>query len=142
MKKLLKASTVALILFGFVATSCEKENPAGPAPAPAPVPMTMEATTSFTAPGATKPTVVKGDIEEGVRGVVYTIVPKLNVCNCAGTWSYTMAPVNNPAYFHKMDIRNGAVSFTAAISGTYVFTIVFKCPNGSSASTTVTITIK
>lgn len=141
MKKLLKISTVALILFSFIATSCEKEN-AVPPPPPVVVVMTMETTTSFTAPGATKPTVVKGDIEEGVRGVVYTIVPKLNVCNCAGTWSYTMAPVNNPAYFHKMDIRNGAVSFTAAISGTYVFTITYKCPDGSSVSTTATITIK
>lgn len=140
MKKLCKLSTLALILFSIVATSCEKETPAAPAPAPAP--MTMETTTTFTPAGTTTPKIVKGDIEEGERGVLYVIVPKINVCNCAGTWSYTMAPMNNPQYIHKMDVRNGAVSFSAAVSGTYKFTITFKCPNGSSVSTVVTITIK
>ena len=79
MKKLVKISTLALVLLGFFAASCEKENPAPPAPAP----MVMETSTSFTPSGATTPKVVKGDIEDGERGVVYTILPKLNVCNCA-----------------------------------------------------------
>ena len=139
MKKLLKNSTMALVLFSFFAASCEKEIPAAP---PAPVVMVMEATTSFTPGGTTTPKVVKGDVEEGERGVVYTIQPKLNVCNCAGTWSYTMAPVNNNQHSSRMDIRNGAVSFSAAVSGTYIFTITYKCPDGSSVSVTVTITIK
>lgn len=142
MKKLLKASTIALVLFSVIATSCKKENPGAAAPAPAPVPMTMETATTFTTPGTTTPKTVKGDIEEGERGIVYTIQPKLNVCNCAGTWSYTMAPMNNSYYSHKMNPNNGAISFSAAVSGDYKFTITFKCPNGTSVSTTVTITIK
>ena len=142
MKKLLKASTIALILFSFIATSCEKENPGAAAPVPAPVPMTLETATTFTPPGTTTPKTVKGDIEEGERDVTYIIQPKLNVCNCAGTWSYTMAPMNNNYYGHKMNPNNGAITFSARVSGTYVFTITFKCPNGASVSTTVTITIK
>lgn len=134
MKKLLTVSAIAFFLFS--STSCEKENPAPPAS------MTMETSTTFTPPGSNTPKVVKGDIEEGVRGVVYVIMPKLNVCNCAGTWSYTMAPMNNPQFSHKMDPKNGAISFSAAVSGDYKFTITFKCPDGSSVSGTVTITIK
>ena len=141
MKKLLKISTVALILFSFIATSCEKQNPVPPPPLVVVV-MVMETTTSFTAPGATKPTVVKGDIEEGVRGVTYTIVPKLNVCNCVGKWSFTIAELNNNQYSGGIDIRNGEVRFMSMLSGTYKITITYTCPNGSSVSTTATITIK
>lgn len=136
MKKLLKYSAMAFIL--FIAASCEKENPAPPAP----VPMVMEASTSFTAPGATKPTIVKGDIEEGVRGITYTIKPVLNVCNCAGIWTFKVAELNNNQYSGGVDKRNGEVRFMSMLSGTYKITITFTCPDGSSVSTTVSITVK
>ncbi len=138
MKKLFKNSTIVLVLLSFFATSCEKEIPAPPAPAP----MTMEASTTFTPSGATTPKVVKGDIEDGERAITYIIKPKLNVCNCTGIWSFTVAELNNNQYSGGIDKRNGEVRFMSMISGTYKITITFTCPDGSSASTTVNITVK
>ena len=138
MKKLFKNSTMAFVLLSFFAASCEKENAVPPAPAV----MVMEATTTFTPKGETKPKVVKGDVEEGERGITYIIQPKLNVCNCIGTWSFTVAELNNNQYSGGIDIRNGAVRFMTMLSGTYKITIAYTCPDGSSVSTTVSITVK
>jgi hypothetical protein len=142
MKKLLKASTIALILFSFVATSCEKENPAGPAPAPAPVPMTMEATTSFTPKGSTKPKVTKGDVEEGEIDATYFIVPKLAACNCNGKWTYLVDKEKNAEAFSTQNIHNGTVTFIPHKWGTYKVTITYTCPGVAPISVTVSITAK
>ena len=138
MKKLFKNSTMAFVLLCFFAASCEKENPAPPPP----VVMVMETSTSFTPAGTTTPKVVKGDVEEGERGITYIIQPKLNVCNCIGTWSFTVAELNNNQYSGGIDKRNGAVRFMTMLSGTYKITIAYTCPDGSSVSTTVSITVK
>lgn len=138
MKKLFTNSAMALILFSFAAVSCEKENPAPPAAAP----IVMETKTTWTPGGTTTPKTVKGDVEEGERGIVYMIEPKLSVCNCMGKWSHSVARLNNNVYTSRTDERNGAVYFSSLISGTYVITITFTCPDKSSVSTTVSITVK
>jgi hypothetical protein len=135
MKKLLTSSAMAFIL--FVATSCEKENPAPPAAAP----MAMEATTSFTPKGETKPKVVKGDLD-GERGIAYYVVPKLTVCNCNGKWTYDIAAPNHVSYSKEQNKNTGTVGFMTMSGGIYKITITYTCPDGSSVSTMVTITVK
>ena len=137
MKKLLKISTVALVLLGFLATSCEKEKAAPPAPAP----MAMEATTNFTPKGETKSKGVKGNLD-GERGVAYYIVPKLTVCNCNGVWTYDIKAPKNTNYNKEHDKKTGTLGFMTMSGGTYTITLTYTCPDGSSVSVTVTITVK
>lgn len=141
MKKLFKISTIALVLLGFFATSCEKENPAGPAPAPAPVPMVLTATTSFTPKGETKPKIVKGNLD-GERGIAYYIVPALNVCNCNGTWTYDITAPNNTFFSKQQDKNTGTVGFMTLSGGTYKIVINYTCPGQPAISVTVNITVK
>jgi hypothetical protein len=138
MKKLFSISTIAVILLSFLVTSCDKETPVAP---PVPAPMTMEATTTWTPNGETKPKVEKGDFE-GVRGMAYYIVPKLNVCNCNGTWTYDVEAPKNTAFNKDQNKTTGTVGFITMSYGTYKIIITYTCPNGSSVSKTVTITVK
>jgi hypothetical protein len=141
MKKLLKASTIALILFSFIATSCEKENPGAAAPVPAPVPMTLEATTTFTPTGETKAKVVKGDLD-GERGIAYHIVPKIVACNCNGVWSYDITTPNHSSFSKDQDKTTGVVGFMTMSGGTYKIVITYTCPGAPAISVTVNITVK
>jgi hypothetical protein len=138
MKKLFKISTLALALLSFISTSCDKETPAA---APVPVPMTLEATTTFTPTGETKPKVIKGDLE-GERGVAYYIMPKLNACNCNGTFTYDIAAPNNTNFSKDQNKTTGTVGFITMSGGTYKITITYTCPGGPAVSVTVSITVK
>jgi hypothetical protein len=142
MKKLFSISTIAFILLSIVATSCEKENPGAAAPVPAPVPMTLEATTTFTPKGSTKPIVTKGDVDEGEIDATYSIVPKLAACNCNGKWTYLIDKEKNTETFSIQNIHNGTVTFIPHKWGTYKVTITYTCPGGAAVSVTVSITAK
>jgi hypothetical protein len=139
MKKLFNISTIALVLSGFMATSCDKETPAA---APVPAPPAIEATTTWAPKGSTKPVVVKGDVEEGEIDATYSIVPKLAACNCNGKWTYSVDKQKNTEAFSTQHIHNGTVTFVPHTWGTYKITITYTCPGGSSVSTTVSITVK
>lgn len=137
MKKLFSNSAIALVLFSFFAVSCDKVKPAPPVPAP----MAMEAATNFTPKGETKPKVVKGDLE-GERGLAYYIVPKLTVCKCIGVWTFDITAPKNTNFNKEQDKKTGTVGFITMSGGTYKITITYTCPDGSSVSATVTITVK
>jgi hypothetical protein len=138
MKKLFNISTIAFVLASLFATSCKKDGPVAPAP---PVPMPIEAATSFTPKGETKPKVVKGNLD-GERGVAYYIAPKLNACNCNGTWTYDIAAPNNTNFSKDQNKTTGTVGFITMSGGTYKITITYTCPGGPAVSVTVIITVK
>jgi hypothetical protein len=134
MKKLFNISTIALLLLSFMATSCNKETPAA---APA-----IEATTTWTPKGSTKPVDVKGDVEEGEIDAVYAIAPKLAACNCNGKWTYSVDKQKNTEAGSTQHIHNGTVTFVPHTWGTYKITITYTCPGGPAVSVTVSITVK
>jgi hypothetical protein len=134
MKKLLKNSTIALVLFSFFALSCDKEVPVPAGPS-------IETATTWTPKGSTKPTVVKGDVEEGEIDATYSIAPKLVACNCNGTWTYLIEKQKNTECGSTQN-KNGTVTFVPHTWGTYKITITYSCPGGSTTSVTVNITAK
>jgi hypothetical protein len=135
MKKLFTNSAMALIVFSFVATSCEKENPAPPAGV-------AQTKTTWTPAGTTNSKTTDGDVEEGERGTVYLIEPQLPICDCKGKWTHTVQRLNNNAYSSTIDPKTGAVHFSSQLSGTYKITILFSCPDGTAFAAIVSITIK
>ncbi len=134
MKKLFKNSIIALVLLSFFAASCEKEKVNA-------VPIVNETTTTWKPTWSAKPIVTKGEIKFGQVGVLYTIVPTFDPAKCCGLWELKTEAPKNVNVFAGIMPKTGIVTFTPTAPGTYKFTITSKCPDGSTTSISVSITV-
>ena len=136
MKKLLKISTLALVMLSLFTVSCEKTEVAAPA--------TDEVKTTWTPENSSGPITTKGDIKDGEVGKDYTIEPKLANPPCAnGTWSFKVeAPPNQQFSCAYFNIHTGKLIFHPISRGTYKFIFTYKCPDGSEVSISISITVK
>jgi hypothetical protein len=143
MKKLLKSFIPVLALFSLFFTSCEKEkqmqNTADPN-AVFSINYKYTAQTPIQVSGSGS-----GNIANGIVHAVYLLDPYLHgsgICQ-GGKWSYKVKPNPKTATFAAtQDGKTGVVTFIGGSSpATYDITITYTCPDGSSYSATISITM-
>ena len=140
MKKLFKSFIPVLTLLSLFLISCDKENPAAPAAATAHFSIKYTYTTPKNVTGSGS-----GDILNGIVHGVYRLDPYLHgadICQ-GGTWSYKVKPNPKTATFMAtQDPNTGMVTFSGGSSpASYEITITYTCPDGTSYSATITITM-
>lgn len=137
MKKLLKISTLALVMLSLFTVSCEKEKPA-PAAAPA-----DEVKVTWTPENSSAPITTTGDIKDGEALKDFTFEPKLANPPCKnGTWHLKIEAPENQQYacvFSNMHTGKFIIRFFSR--GTYKVIFTYKCPDGSSVSVSVNVTV-
>ena len=139
MKKLFKSLIPALALFSLFFTSCEKENTAGPN-------AVFWINYKYTAPPPNQASGSgSGNIANGIVHAVYLLDPYLHgsgICQ-GGKWSFTVKPNPRTATFAAtQNNKTGVVTFSGGSSpATYDITITYTCPDGSSYSATISITM-
>ena len=139
MKKLLKISTLALVMLSLFTTSCKKEDlPAAPPPPPA-----DEVKVTWTPENSSAPITTTGDIKDGEVGKDFTFEPKLGTPPCKnGTWHLKVEAPEKQQFacvFGHMFTGKFIIRFFS--KGTYKVIFTYKCPDGSSASVSVNITV-
>ncbi len=90
--------------------------------------------------------VVNNKLTNMSSGMYYKIVPEVEGCGCAGTWTHTMTAPAGASYGsgYSGSPANG-VNFQGISSGTYTFTFTYTCGCvgcGASDSQTLSISIK
>ena len=142
MKKLFKSFIPVLALFSLFFTSCEKDSPAG-ANDPNAV---FWINYKYTAPPPNQASGSgSGNIANGIVHAVYLLDPYLHgsgICQ-GGKWSFTVKPNPKTATFAAtQNQKTGVVTFSGGSSpATYEITITYTCPDGSSYSATISITM-
>ena len=139
MKKLFKSFIPVLALFSLFFASCKKENTAGPN-AVFSIRYTYTASPPNQASGSGS-----GNIANGIVHAVYLLDPYLHgsgICQ-GGKWSFTVKPNPRTATFAATQHeKTGVVTFSGGSSpATYEITITYTCPDGSSYSATISITM-
>lgn len=143
MKKLFKSFIPVLALFSLFFASCEKEKQKQNAADPNAV---FWINYKYTTPAPNQASGSgKGNIANGIVRAVYLLDPYLHgsgICQ-GGKWSFTVKPNPRTAVFAAtQDQKTGAVTFIGGSSpATYQITITYTCPDGSSYSATITITM-
>ena len=139
MKKLFKSFIPVLALFSLFFTSCEKENTADPN-------AVFSIKYKYTAPAPNQASGSgSGNIANGIVHAVYLLDPYLHgsgICQ-GGKWSFTVKPNPRTATFAAtQNNKTGVVTFSGGSSpATYEITITYTCPDGSSYSATISITM-
>jgi hypothetical protein len=136
MKKLLRISTLALVMLSLITVSCEKADVA-----PAPV---DHVKVTWTPENSSAPITTTGDIKDGEVLKDFTLEPKLVNPPCKnGTWH--ILKVEKPdkqdfacVYANKY---TGKHIFRFFSKGTYKIIFIYKCPDGSSVSISISITV-
>ncbi len=137
MKKLLKISTIALILFSFMATSCDKEKLAA-------ILRPVSFNSTYTTQGNNKPIVVKKDTVEVTVGTFIRIEPVLGDewKKCRGTWAHSVEGAwTSDDYSAGRDTNTGVMNFSPKKPGTFRIKFTYTCPDGSFTSKTITIIV-
>ena len=137
MKKLFKNAAIVLVLLSFFATSCEKEKAAPPAGA-------IGFKAACTPQGTNNSTVVNGDSVRVTTGTFIRIEPILSDewKKCKGKWTHTVEGAwTNDDYSAGGDANTGVFNFTPHKKGTFKIKFTYTCPDGSSTSATITITV-
>lgn len=136
MKKLLKISTLALVMLGLFTTSCEKTDVA-------PAAATDEVNVTWTPGNSSGPITTKGDIKDGEAGKDYVMEPKLAAPLCMnGTWTLKIdVPEGTQLAVGGTNPKTGKTNFRPISRGTYKFIFTYKCPNCKDVSIAITITV-
>ena len=139
MKKLFKSFIPVLALFSLFFASCKKENTAGPnAVFSIRYKYTAQPPNQASGSGS-------GNIANGIVHAVYLLDPYLHgsgICQ-GGKWSFTVKPNPRTATFAATQHeKTGVVTFSGGSSpATYDITITYTCPDGSTYSATISITM-
>ena len=141
MKQLFTKTIPVLFLLSLIFSSCDKENPANPAN-----PGTATFWINYKYTPKTPPQTEQsgsGNITNGQTGVMFHLDPYLHgsgICN-DGKWSYKVqAPAGN-TWVASQDPKTGKVDFITGTPGTYTITITYTCPDGTSYSASISITV-
>lgn len=135
MKKLLKISTLALVMLSLFTTSCEKADVAPEAPA-------GEIKVTWTPEYSTAPVTTTSDIKDGEVSKEYKFEPKLTNPLCPdGIWSMDIDKPKDAFVYGVNDPKTGKATLTLKTKGTYKFTFTYKCPGCKAVSLSISITV-
>ena len=140
MKKLLKISTLVLVILSLFTTSCKKEEVAPPPPPPA---IADEVKVTWTPENSSAPISTIGDIKDGEVLKDFTFEPKLANPPCKnGTWHLKVEAPEKQQYACVLgNMHTGKFVIRFFSKGTYKVIFTYKCPDGSSVSVSVSITV-
>ena len=135
MKKLLKISTLALVILSLFTISCEKADVTPAA--------TDEIKVTWTPENSSAPITTKGDISDGELWKDYVIEPTIVTPPCPdGTWSIVVEPPAGKNFIATSLNKKGKTNFRPLGVGTFKIILTYKCPGCKGISLTVNITVK
>jgi hypothetical protein len=135
MKKLIRMSTLVLLVLGFFAVSCEKEDLA-----PAPV---DEVKVTWTPEHSSAPITVNGDVKDGEYKKEFVIEAKLAAPPCPdGIWSIAVEAPAGKEYYGTPLNKKGKFVFIPLGLATYKVILSYKCPGCKVVTVVVNITSK